>query len=364
VAETPYLTGTINALSSPDIGELMNIGFLHSVENEFNTLFLGRIRACFGEQQVLSWLAGSEAPSKDLDVIIANGPVGQEQMAGQAKLKLIQTTSTGYETVDVESATEMGIWVSYAPSDLTGNATSVAEFAILLLLASSRHLGQVVASIHGGQAYPPHLPSALNGKTVCIVGLGSVGRQIVERLRPFGVLILATDEHPEDAPADVTAFSPDKLDVAVADADYVVACVRASKENEGLMSASVLGSMKRGAILVNVARGSLVDEHALLAALKDGQISAVGLDVVRHEPLDPTNLFLDIPQALVTPHIAAYTDLMLCGTVDYISQVLKEFDAGIKSSSVLNSPAKPRVKLRDESKSRNREKAGLAVACV
>jgi phosphoglycerate dehydrogenase-like enzyme len=176
--------------------------------------------------------------------------------------------------------------------------------------------------------------------------------------------MLATDEHPEDAPAGVTAFSADKLEMAVADADFVVVCVRASKENEGLMSASVLRSMKRGAILVNVARGSLVDEHALLAALKDGQISAVGLDVVRHEPLDPTNPFLDVPQALVTPHIAAYTDLMLCGTVDYICQVLKEFETGRKPASALNSPARPRVGLSDEPTSRKSEADGVLASCV
>ncbi len=335
----------------------MKIGFLHSAENEFNHLLLGQLRAGFGVRNVLSWLTGNEAPSKDFDVLIANGPVGREQMAGQAKLKLIQTTSTGCETVNIDAATEMGIWVSYAPSDLTGYATSVAEFAVLLLLAASRHLGQVVKSMHEGQAYPLHISSALNGKTICIVGLGSIGRQIAERLRPFGVLMLATEEHPEDAPADVTTFAADKLEVAVADADYVVVCVRASKENEGLLSASVLRSMKRGAVLVNVARGSLVDEHALLAALKDGHISAASLDVVSHEPLDPTNPLLDIPQALVTPHIAAYTDLMLSGTIDYISQVLKEFEAGRKPASVLNSPAKPRFALRDDSKSLSREEA-------
>jgi phosphoglycerate dehydrogenase-like enzyme len=211
----------------------MNIGFLHSGESEFNNLLLERLTGCPGGHTVLSWPADEKAPSKDFDVLLVNGGVGRNQMEGQPNLKLIQTTSTGYETIDIDSATELGIWVSYAPSDLTGNATSVAEFAILLLLASSRHLSQVVTSVHGGQTYAPSLSSALNGKTVCIVGLGSIGRQIVERLRPFGVLILATDEHPEDAPSGVTAFPAEKLEVAVADADYVVLCVRASKGDEG-----------------------------------------------------------------------------------------------------------------------------------
>ncbi|WP_263375511.1 NAD(P)-dependent oxidoreductase [Granulicella aggregans] len=326
----------------------MNIGFLHSGESEFNNLLLGRLNGCLRGHTVLSWLADEKAPSKDFDVLLVNGDLGSNQMEGQPNLKLIQTTNTGYESIDIASATELGIWVSYAPSGLTGNATSVAEFAILLILASSRHLSQIVTSVHGGQAYAPYLSSALNGKTVCIVGLGSIGRQIVERLRPFGVLILATDEHPEDAPSDVTAFPAEKLEVAVADADYVVLCVRASKENEGLVSASVLRSMKHGAVLINVARGSLVDEGALLSALKDGHISAIGLDVVRNEPLDQANPLLRVPQALVTPHIAAYTDLMLSGTVDYIFQVIRDFEAERKPASVLNNPARPRLALRED----------------
>jgi phosphoglycerate dehydrogenase-like enzyme len=118
------------------------------------------------------------------------------------------------------------------------------------------------------------------------------------------------------------------------------------------MSASVLRSMKRGAILINVARGSLVDEEALLAALKDGHISAIGLDVVQHEPLDQSNPLLRVPQALVTPHIVAYTDLMLLGTVNYICHVISYFEAGRKPASVLNSPARPRLALREESESR------------
>ena len=331
----------------------MKIAFLHSDANELSVQLLREFKERLAAHELLSWAAGKEAPSRDLEVLLANSSVGPEQMADQRKLALIQTTSTGYETVDIDSATAMGIWVSYAPSDVTGNATSVAEFAILLLLGASGHLGQVIESVHGGPAYPLHLHSALNGKTVCIVGLGGVGRQIVDRLRPFGVLMLATDEHPENAPSDVTAFPADKLKMAVADADYVVICVRASRENEGLINASVLRAMKRGAILVNVARGMLIDEHALVGALEDGQISAAGLDVVRNEPLDATNPLLRLPQVLLTPHIAAFTDLMLSGTVDFISQVVKEFEAGRKPKSILNAPQKPRCILSSEVVSRS-----------
>jgi phosphoglycerate dehydrogenase-like enzyme len=187
----------------------------------------------------------------------------------------------------------------------------------------------------------------MSGKTVCIVGLGTIGQKLVERLRPFGVKLVATDEHPENAPADVTAYPADQLNTAVAQADFVVICVRASKENENLVNAAALAAMKRGVILVNVARGMLVDERALVHAVTNGKISAAGLDVLRNEPPDRKDPLLQLPQVLVTPHIAGLTDLMLNGTVNYICHVIEEFAAGKTSKSILNSPAKPRRLLRD-----------------
>jgi len=319
----------------------MKIAFLHS-DNDFNAEMLRELRSRLTRHEVLPWIAGKSAPAHDLEVLLSVGSVGREQLEDQPKLALIQTASTGYENVDIDAATELGIWVSYAPSDLTGNATSVAEFAVLLLLGASRHLGQALQSLHDKAVKPSRLNPALSGKTVCIVGLGSIGQLLVDRLRPFGVRIVVTDEHPEHAPADVTAFPPDQLETAIAQADYVVVCVRASKENDNLINASVLRAMKHGAILVNIARGMLIDEGALLAAVKDGQISAAGLDVLQSEPPDPKNPLLDLPQVLVTPHIAGSTDLMLNGTVNYISQVVEEFAAGRKPKSVLNTPQKPR----------------------
>jgi len=105
--------------------------------------------------------------------------------------------------------------------------------------------------------------------------------------------------------------------------------------------------MKRGAILVNIARGMLIDEAALVDAVNQGQISAAGLDVLKHEPPDHKDPLLQLPQVLVTPHIAGLTDLMLNGTVNYICHVIEEFDAGKKPKSILNSPTKPRHLLRD-----------------
>jgi phosphoglycerate dehydrogenase-like enzyme len=159
--------------------------------------------------------------------------------------------------------------------------------------------------------------------------------------------MVATDEHPENAPADVTAYPADQLDTAVAYADFVVICVRASKENENLINVAQLAAMKRGAILVNIARGMLIDEAALVDAVTNGQISAAGLDVLKNEPPDGKDPLLQLPQVLVTPHIAGLTDLMLAGTVNYISLAIEEFAMGKKPKSILNSPEKPRRLLRD-----------------
>lgn len=324
----------------------MKIAFLHT-STFLTSELLQKLRTTLAQHDVVEWIGGRDAPAFDFDVLLSASKVDRALLVAQAKLKLIQTASDGYEEVDIDAASELGIWVSYAPADLTGNATSVAEFAVLLMLGAARHLGVVLKSLQENPVRPATLNLSLSGKSVCIVGLGTIGRQLVERLRPFGVTFVATDEHPENAPDGVTAYPADQLNAAVSHADFVVICVRASKKNENLIDAAALASMKRGAILVNIARGMLIDEAALVDAVNHGQISAAGLDVLRNEPPDRKDPLLQLPQVLVTPHIAGLTDLMLDGTVRYISHVLEEFAAHNKPKSTLNSPEKPRQQLRD-----------------
>jgi phosphoglycerate dehydrogenase-like enzyme len=319
----------------------VKVAFLHT-ENEFTRCMFSALRDSLDGHELLSWVAGDAAPAKDIEVLLVSGAVEKEMLSDQSEMVLIQTTSTGFETVDVDTASDLGIWVSYAPSDLTGNATSVAEFVILLMLCTSRDLCETLESLRNPGAPPPKNHRSLNGKTVCIVGLGNIGRQVADRLRPFGVLLLATDEHPENAPSGIVVFKADQLLTAIADADYVVVCARASKDNENLIDGKAIGGMKRGTILINVARGTLVDEQELLIALRSGHISAVGLDVQRQEPVTSANPLLGIPQALVTPHIAAFTDLMLSGTVTFVADVMRNLASGKLPTSVINHPKVPR----------------------
>jgi len=189
---------------------------------------------------------------------------------------------------------------------------------------------------------------ALYGKTVCIVGLGGIGDLLVERLRGFGMVLTGVDKLPEHAPAGVKGYGNDELKVALAAAHYVVLAVPGTEENENMIDAEALAAMKKGAVLVNVARGTLVEESALLAAVKSGHLYGAGIDVVKDEPVNAGNPLLTEQQIIVTPHIAGSTDVMLKGTVKYLGEVLAGYVKGIRPEGVVNEPREPRVSLCKE----------------
>jgi len=319
----------------------MIIALSHAPGTHAQQLFRG-IAPLLAPHELLSWPTGAPAPAQNIQVLLALGAMPRQRFESQQQLELIQTLSAGYESVDLEAADELGIWVSNAPAGETGNAASVAEFAVMLLIGASRQLAVALSADRDGTPMVGVANRALSGKTICIVGLGSVGRSLVDRLRPFGMRILATDHGAGKPLSGVTIYPGQDLMAAVATADYLVICVPGSKANENLIDASVLNVMKRGAILINVARGSVVNEADLCAALASGQIAAVGLDVLRHEPPDPADPLLGFPQALITPHIAGDTDLSLAGTIRFIGQLVAAWGHGIKPASIVNRPSKPR----------------------
>lgn len=170
-----------------------------------------------------------------------------------------------------------------------------------------------------------------------VVAMG-IGRLLADRLKPFGVNIAGTDDHPKHIDGDIAVFHTDQLKEAVAAADYVVLCVRAASDNENLINAETLSAMKKGAILINIARGTLVAEAALFDAVKIGHIAAVGLDVMQKEPVDKGNPLLSLPQVLITPHITGNTDITLKGMGDYAVKVIIDFAAGKNPEALVNNP--------------------------
>ena len=199
----------------------------------FSDLEFARLRERLRAHELLDWTGDDDAPASDLDVLFVVGTLEARAIEKQSRVFFIQTASAGYEGIDVDAATERGIWVSAAPAAETGNAVSVGrEVAVMLMIGASRRAqSRAIASVHDRALAPDHLATALSGKTACIVGLGSVGRAVVERLPAFGMTLVATDEHPEHAPPGIRAYGASALHEAVREADYVVVCA-AGKRGE------------------------------------------------------------------------------------------------------------------------------------
>ena len=333
-------------------GVVMKIGYFGR-QNSFALEMLRQLRVENSRDEFLTWQPGDKVPSTELEVMIAFGKVDSREIEAQTKLGLLQMASAGYEGVDVEAATKFGVWVGSAPTTKTGNGESVAEVAVLLMLAASRRLNEELAFTHGGAEGRPEKwegNRALFGKTACIVGLGGIGDLLIERLRGFGMILTGVDDHPEHAPNGVRGYGHDELKVAAAQADYLVLAIPGTKDNENLIDGTVMAGMKKNAVLVNVGRGTLVDETALLAAVKSGHLYGAGLDVVKDEPASEGNPLLAEPRIFVTPHIAGSTDLMLDGTVKYLGKVLARYRDGLLSEGFVNKPKNARVHLRESLK--------------
>ncbi len=312
--------------------------------------FADALFAALGDQlsgeELVRWEADTAAPA-GVTVLLVMGSVTRELMASLPELQLVHVLTDGYETVDVAAATEMGVWVTYSEGDATGNADSVAEFAVLLMLGAVRQIMTALGSLRDASIAKPGNAGTLLQKTVCLVGPGSIGEKIAARLLPFGVRLTAVARTPLNAPKGIPTRPMEELKEAVKEADFVVLAVRATKDTEHMIDADVIAAMKAGAVLVNVARGSLVDEKALYDAVKSGHLAGAGLDVLEHEPVRADEPLLELPQVFLTPHVAGQTDMMVEGTAEYAGAVIEKLKAGKQMESLLNRPTTPRLALEE-----------------
>lgn len=295
------------------------------------------IAACRREE-ITSNLAG-------VDVLVPYGaPIGADIIA-LGSFGLIQQFGVGLETVDVAAATSAGVWVARVPSAGTGNAESVAEHAILLMLALSRKLAQAREALQRRVVGDP-AGKALFGKTACIVGLGGVGSALAVRLQSFGMNLIGVRSRPSIAgPSGVRMriLGATDLVTAVAGADYVIVCVTQNASNQNLIDRKTLSAMKPAAMLINVARGGVVDYDALLEALESGQLAAAGLDVFPGEPVDPQHPLLK-HNVIATPHIAGVTDVSYDGIAREVARNVERYASGQRPLHAVNEPAAPRGK--------------------
>jgi phosphoglycerate dehydrogenase-like enzyme len=258
---------------------------------------------------------------------------------------LVQQFGVGLEKVDVTAATELGVWVARIPGDAGGNADSVAELALLQLLALVRRLDETREALWNRRWEQRPLGGTLLGSTILIVGLGATGTAVAARLSGFGARLLAVRAHPEyGAPAGVEEVAgPDHLLRLLGQADAVLCCAMLHDGSAGMFGEAAFAAMKRGAIFVNVARGGLVDEDALLAALESGQVRGAGLDVHAREPADPDSALLRDPRVFATPHVGGLTRTMFTRTGRVFAQELNRWARGEAPRWAVNSPAFCRV---------------------
>jgi D-3-phosphoglycerate dehydrogenase len=228
-----------------------------------------------------------------------------EDIAASPALRVISKHGVGVDNIDVEAATARGIPVMNA---MGGNAQSVAEHAILLMLALTRKLIALDRSMRtGGWARPGHIAGELKGKKLGIVGLGNVGRALAAIAQGFGMAVSAYDPYVATALVPTGVRLVKDLDALIADSDVVSLHCPLTKETRGMIGAAQFARLKPTALVVNTARGPVVDEVALLAALRAGRIAGAGLDVFADEPPPKDNPLRDLPNVVSTPHIAAAT---------------------------------------------------------
>lgn len=282
-----------------------------------------------------------------VDVLVpGNNGVVDRSLLDRGSFGLVLQVGMGLDKVDVEAATDRGVWVAHIPSDLSGNAVSVAEHAVFLALAVSRRLHEAEAALAARKVGQP-LGLSLKGKTACIIGLGNVGAQLARRLQAFDMTLIGVNPRPVQIDGVIlkALHTTDRLAAALAGADFVFVCASGDKKNVGLIDRRILAAMKRGAVLVNVARGQLVDEAALLDALQSRQLAGAGLDVFTDEPIDPAAPLLRQPTVVATPHVGGATDLTLAGTSGMIRSDLDAYFRHERFPGLVNHPAHARCPL-------------------
>ena len=243
----------------------------------------------------------------DVDAILVRSAtkVDAEALAAAKRLRVVARAGVGLDNVDVKAATQSGVMVVNAP---TSNIVSAAELAVALMLAAARNVAPAHAALKNGEwKRSKYSGIELYEKTVGIVGLGRIGVLVAQRLSAFGMNVIAYDPYVQAGRAAQMGVRLVDLDTLLAESDFMSVHLPKTPETAGLIGADQLAKAKSSLVLVNAARGGIVDEAALFDALKTGRIAAAGLDVFAKEPCTDSPLF-ELENVVATPHLGASTD--------------------------------------------------------
>ena len=268
-----------------------------------------------------------------------SAPVTAASVEGVDRLAILARHGVGLDFVDLDACTERGIAVTITPGGVTG---PMASAAAALVLALSHRLRERDRALHEGDwgagRFAP-IGMGLRGRTLGVLGYGRIGREVVRLLAPWGLRVLVHNRRRvEEAGVE---WAP--LETLLGEADWLVVACPLTDETRGLLDARRLGLMKPTACLVNVARGAIVDQEALVDVLRAGRLAGAGLDVVDPEPLPADDPLLALPNVVGAPHSLGYTDELLRGCIGGACDALLAVAAGrvppdLANPEVLESP--------------------------
>jgi len=243
-------------------------------------------------------------------VIVDQGGWASHEMVDSAKaVKLWQVIGTGLDHLDVKYILDKKVPLANTPGVFSGIA--LAEHALFFMFCFAKNLHLSTSNLRSGVFYHP-MNDELEGKTLGLVGFGASGRELAKRAAALGMRVIAIDALPT-APEILREHhidffgKPEEIDKLLAEADYVSLHTPLTSKTRHLINQRALGRMKPTAVLINVARGEIVDQSALLEALETGTIRGAGLDTFAHEPIDPSDPILKMSNVVATPHIAGGT---------------------------------------------------------
>lgn len=243
------------------------------------------------------------------DALAVNAPrVTADTLAGNDRLALIARFGVGYDNVDLEACTRTGVAVTITPD---AARRPVALIVVTWILALSHRLLEKDRVTREGQGWARKLDMmgyGLTGKTVGIIGLGNIGGEVARLVQPFGMRVVATGPRLTRERAAAVGATAVDLETLLAESDFVVICCGLNAETRHLLNAERLGLMKLGAFLLNPSRGAVVDQAALVEALRAGRIRGAALDVFEQEPVDPNDPILQLDNVLLAPHALCWTD--------------------------------------------------------
>lgn len=307
----------------------------------YRTRDLERIRAAApGSRIVMVSTEGlSDGPLDDVEVLL-RGFLSAETfdriLARAPRLAWVHSASAGVERVLTPAGRERGVVITNARGVFSA---PIAEYVLMMILAVSRRLPQLL-ELQRERTWQPLEATELRDVTVGVIGLGSIGRAVAELAHAFGCRVVATRRRPTAGAPDAAAetvgpggvldavWGPEMLPTLLAESDFVVLALPLTPETEGLIDATALAHAKPGAWLINVARGRLVDDHALLRALGDGTLGGAVLDAFREEPLPPSSPYYDLANVIVTPHTSWSSARVLDRSVELFCDNIGRFARG------------------------------------